>query len=166
MIEKRLIKNYERRNTPRRTEKRVKERRDVANEGIKIQAGKKSPALSSHQPLFYHDIPTEAIKVLTQRHTVGHKKYIPEITMNLNWREGLHDAHYIMDRYNHMWEHLLGMQDADDSDDHFAGVIWNIGFMIEARRVRPDLVAQILGQSKYAGATATEMKEKLLKEQK
>ena len=147
--------------------RRDMKKRDVANEEARVKAGSKSEALSSHSALFYHDVPPELFRRTALRHTVGHKKYIPEITMNLNWREGLDDPHYIMDRLNHMFEHMIEFLDnGNENDDNLGAIAWCAGFLMEAERVSPKLLRQCLRQSHYHGELASKKKKKLLKEQK
>jgi hypothetical protein len=145
------------------------EHRVLENEGEneKVIVGKKSAAMSSKQCLFYHDVPPELYRRIAQRHTGGHLKYIKEITMNLNWREGLDDPHYIMDRLNHMMQHMVDFLDTgNQNDDNLAAIAWSAGFLMEAERLNPELVMQVIGQSRFHGKSATQQKEFLRKAQK
>lgn len=142
------------------------EKRVLETEPARVEAGKKSAALSSHRALFYHDVPPELYRRVAKRHTGGHLKYIPEITQNLNWREGLEDPHYIMDRLNHMFEHMIEfLENGNEADDNLGAIAWCAGFLMEAERVSPELLKACLMQARYHGKSATEQKEKLLKEQ-
>jgi len=141
--------------------------RDVENEDSKMATGKKSKALSSKQALFYHDVPPELFRRTAKRYTVGHVKYSPEITQNLNWREGLTDPHYVMDRVNHLFEHAIDFLDnGNDNDDNLGAIAWCCGFLMEVERVSPKLLRQILKQSHRYGKGATEFKEYLKRKQK
>lgn len=136
--------------------------RNVAEEVMKQATGKKSGALSSKQATFYHDVPPELFRRIGRRHTVGHVKYTPGITMNLNWRTGLDDPHYVMDRLNHLYEHAFAfLDDGDSLDDNLAAIVWCCGFLMEVERVAPHVLEQVLGQSKFFGKRADEQKKHL-----
>lgn len=129
-----------------------------------------SGAKSSKTQLYYHDVPPELFRRIALRHTVGHKKHnddpIP-ITMNLNWRQGLSDPFYVMDRLNHMFEHMVQfLEDGDTLDDNLAAIVWNAGFLMEVERRFPRIIGQIVGQCKLAGEHANTLKVQLQKEQK
>ncbi len=145
----------------------AKYRRQLENEADKVVAGKKSPAMSSKQCLFYHDVPPELYRRVAQRHTGGHRKYIPEITMNLTWREGLDAPHYIKARRHHMFQHMVDFLDTgNEFDDNLAAIAWSAGFLMEAERLSPERLKQVIMQSKFHGKTATKQKEHLKKVQK
>jgi len=138
--------------------------RNVAEEVMKKATGKKSGALSSRQATFYHDVPPELYRRIGRRHTVGHVKYTPGITMNLNWRTGLDDPHYVMDRLNHLYEHAFAfLDDGDSKDDNLAAIVWCAGFLMEVERVAPQVLEQVIGQSRYFGKTA-ELQKQILGE--
>lgn len=140
--------------------------RDVTEENEKIVTGRKSKALSSKQALFFHDVPPELYRRIAKRYTVGHVKYSPEITQNLNWREGLTDPHYVMDRLNHLFDHVINfLDDGDDKDDNLAAIAWCCGFLMEVERVAPKLLRQIIKQSHRYGRGATKFKEYLKEKQ-
>lgn len=87
--------------------------------------------------------------------------------MNLNWREGLDDAHYIMDRLNHMFGHMVQFLDSgNELDDNLGAIAWCAGFLMEAERLSPELLKQCLMQSRFHGESAAQQKEFLKKEQK
>lgn len=148
------------------SERRKNERRQVENETHVVTSGK-SGAKSSKQSLYYHDVPTELFRRAALRHTVGHKKYSGDITMNLNWREGLDDEFYVMDRYNHLWEHLLDFQDnLNKYDDNLGAIAWCAGFLMEVERIHPKMLRRIIRQSRFHGAGATDYKKHLQKIQR
>lgn len=133
----------------------------------KIVAGKKSEAMSSHQALFYHDIPPELLRRIAKRYTGGHVKYSKEITMNLNWRMGLNDPHYVMDRLNHMIGHMVEFLDTgNQNDDNLGAIAWCAGFLMEVERLHPKVLKQIIGQSRFSGNSATYAREFLRRVQK
>lgn len=138
--------------------------RDVKSETKKVQTGK-SEAFSSERKLYYHDIPTELIRRVAKRHNVGHVKYndnpVP-IAMNLNWRIGLDDPLYVMDRLNHVFDHLMDFMDnGDANDDNLGAIAWNIGFLMEVERLHPNVLREVIGQSKYSGEIAAMRKKEL-----
>src|ERR1700746_3345375 len=100
-------------------------RRKVEEETNKVTTGN-SAAFSSKQCVFYHDIPTELYRRVGLRCTGGHKKYndkpVP-IVMNLNWRIGLDDPLYMMDRLNHLIEHVVCfLEDGNAKDDNLGAI--------------------------------------------
>jgi len=139
-------------------------KRDIVSETQAVTTGTSS-ALSSKQVLYYHDIPPELIRRVGKRHTVGHKKYndnpVPT-TMNLNWRIGLDDPFYVLDRMNHIIEHWLDFQEnGNELDDNLAAMVWGIGFLMEVERLHPDIFKLLYGQHKLSGKQAEEYKQKL-----
>jgi dATP/dGTP diphosphohydrolase len=142
-------------------------KRCVETETQKVATGKKSEALSSKQCVFYHDVPPELYRRIALRYTNGHKKYSPDITMNLNWRLGLSDAAYVMDRLNHLFDHAFAfLEDGNALDDNLAAIAWCCGFLMEVERLYPDLIDQVIGQSKLHGETARNFKQLLQEKQK
>lgn len=142
-------------------------KRNVAWEKQKVKAGKKSGALSSKRCVFFHDIPPELYRRIAKRYTDGHQKYSSDITMNLNWRSGLDDPHYVMDRLNHLFDHAVNfLENGNDLDDNLGAIAWCTGFLMEVERLHPDVLKQVLRQSKFSGKGAEELKLKLQKEQK
>lgn len=139
--------------------------RDVSIEKNKVQTGK-AGALSSKKSKYYHDIPVEFLKRVAERYTGGHVKYSNDITMNLNWREGLDDPFYVMDRYNHLWEHLIDFQEnLNSKDDNLGAIAWCCAFLMEVERLHPEMLEQIINQSRFHGKTASQYKDWLKKEQ-
>ena len=146
---------------------KTRKTRNIVKEKDSVVAGP-SGARSSKTNLYYHDVPTELYRRIALRHTVGHKKHndnpVP-ITMNLNWRQGLDDPFYVMDRLNHMFEHMIAfLEDGDTTDDNLGAIVWNAGFLMEVERLSPALINQVIGQCKYHGtgdiASSAEGKKK------
>lgn len=132
-------------------------RRKIETEDTKVTTGK-SAALSSKKSLYYHDIPPEFYRRTALRHTGGHTKYNDDpvpITMNLNWRIGLDDPLYVMDRLNHMFEHYVDLlENGNSKDDNLGAISWCCAFLMEAERLHPDVFFQVIGQCKYSGKSA------------
>ena len=140
-------------------------KRKVETEENKLTPGK-SGALSSKKSLYYHDCPPELFRRTALRYTVGHVKYSNDITMNLNWREGLDDEFYVMDRYNHLWEHLIDFQtNLNKNDDNLGAIAWCCGFLMEVERLHPKMLRRIINQSRFHGKSANKYKEHLKKVQ-
>ena len=138
----------------------------MEQEQHKAATGKKSKALSSKRSLFFHDVPPELWRRVANRYTVGHLKYTADVTMNLNWREGLDDPQYIVDRLNHMFQHMVDFIDkGDEEDDNLAGVVWGAAFLMEVERMHPELLKQVIGQSRFSGEEARKFREFIKKEQ-
>lgn len=159
----------------RRKERRKGERRGVEIRDItktdheKVTTGK-STALSSHKALFFHDIPPELIRRIAKRYTGeikdgkpsgGHLKYGTG-HLNLNWRVGLDDVEYVVDRFNHLVDHLLDFsENLNDFDDNLAAMAWCIGFLMEAERLAPEVFREAFGQCKLFGEQAKLKNEEL-----
>lgn len=144
-------------------------KRVISEEKNKVQTGKSS-AYSSSKALYFHDVPPEFLRRVALRHTVGHTKYNDDpvpTTMNLNWRIGLDDPLYVMDRLNHMFTHMVNfLESGNTNDDNLGAIGWCICFLIEAERLHPDILQMCLGQCNFSGKNAEEMKNKLMKEMK
>lgn len=143
-------------------------RRDVALETHAVTTGASS-ALSSKKMLYYHDIPPELLRRVGLRCTGGHVKYndkpIP-ITMNLNWRVGLSDPLYMMDRLNHLFEHLICfLEDGNEKDDNLGAIALMAGWLMECEKNCPEVFKQLYGQQRFFGRAA-EDKKKMLQEGK
>jgi hypothetical protein len=138
--------------------------RIIETETNRVNTGK-SAAFSSKKSLYYHDIPPEFYRRTALRHTGGHTKYNDDpvpITMNLNWRIGLDDPLYVMDRLNHMFEHYVDLLEYGNlKDDNLGAISWCCAFLMECERLHPDVFNEVIGQSKYSGSAA-EDKKKLL----
>jgi hypothetical protein len=143
--------------------------RDIEKETNAVTPGK-SVAKSSKKSLYYHDIPGELFRRIALRYTVGHTKHNDDpvpITMNLNWRIGLDDPLYVMDRLNHMFEHFVDFLDSGNTkDDNLGAIAWCCGFLMEVERINPQVLGQVLQQSMYYGKTAEKKKLELQRIQK
>lgn len=140
-------------------------KRNVEKEETKLQTGK-SGALSSKKSLYYNDIPPELLRRIALRYTVGHVKYSDDITMNLNWREGLDDEFYVRDRFNHLWEHLVDFsENGNKNDDNLGAIAWCCGFLMEVERIHPKMLRRIIRQSRFHGKDAEKYKQHLKKVQ-
>lgn len=136
-------------------------KRDITKEKHFVRS--RNGAKSSFNALYFHDIPPELIRRAAKRYTDGHKKYGVG-TYNLNWRTGLDDIEYVMERFNHLWEHLLNfLEDGNDKDDNLGAIVWCCAFLMEVERLHPELLKQVIGQSKFEGKTAREFVEKFPK---
>lgn len=146
-----------------------KPKRSIEKEKNKVTTGK-SDAFSSKKSLYYHDIPPEFYRRVALRHTVGHQKYNDDptpITMNLNWRIGLDDPLYVMDRLNHMFEHMIDfLENGNSKDDNLGAIGWCICFLMEAERLHSSTLKQVLGQSAFSGNKAKLKKIELQRIQK
>jgi len=69
----------------------------------------------------YDLLPNSIFKRLALRAESGAKKYAER-----NWEKGQPLSQY----YNSAMRHLLAIQDADLSEDHYAAAIWNIAAMM------------------------------------
>lgn len=160
LIKKRMPKTFP---VLTNTDKRKGERR-VETETNKVFTGTSS-AYSSKKSLYYHDIPPEFYRRVAKRHTGGHTKYNDDpvpITMNLNWRVGLDDPLYVMDRLNHVFEHLIDfLENGNAHDDNLGAIGWNLCFLMEAERMHPDVLKTVLGQGKYSGEEAARLQQEL-----
>ena len=143
--------------------------RDIEKETNAVTPGK-SVAKSSKKSLYYHDIPPELLRRTALRYTVGHTKHndnpVP-ISMNLNWRIGLDDPLYVMDRLNHMFEHFVDFLDnGNTKDDNLGAIAWCCGFLMEVERLHPGVLNQVIMQSLYTGQKAELQKKSLQDQQK
>lgn len=142
-------------------ERRKGSRRKVDQERGGIPTGP-SGAMSSFKALFFHDIPPEVLFALAMRYTVGHKKYGVS-HVNINWKVGLNDPAYIADRFNHAMTHLISIMDHDleEQDDHLGGAIWNVAFLITAKKRFPKAYKQAFVQGNLVAEKAKEFQDKL-----
>ena len=136
------------------------EKRNIATETNAVAPGE-TEAKSSHEALYFYDIPPELIRRIGQRYTGGHKKYGVKHT-NLNWRIGLTDPKYIADRFNHLVFHLLDfMENMNDNDDNLGGIAWAVGFLMEVERLAPNAFRNVFGQCKLFGESAKLFRSKV-----
>ena len=122
-------------------------------------------AMSSFKALFFHDIPPEVLFALANRYTGGHKKYgVGHV--NLNWKSGLNDPEYIADRYNHAVTHLISITDEEleEKDEHLEGAIWNVAFLLVAKKRCPEAYKKAFVQGGLFGEAAKELQEKMKNE--
>lgn len=135
--------------------------RDVAAETTQELIGK-TGVVSSHKAPLYHLIAPETIRRLAERLTVGSKKY-----GSVQWRIGLNDEEYVADRYNHLWEHLLALQqDGNEKDDNLGAMLWALNALIEVERLCPDTFKKVFGTCYLSGASARLVHEEEMKRRK
>jgi hypothetical protein len=141
-------------------DRRRAQRRDLNKENGGVPTAP-SGAMSSFEALFFHDIPPEVLVRLAKRYTGGHRKYGVE-HVNLNWRTGLNDPKYIVDRFNHAMDHIVNfLEDQNDKDDNLGGAIWNLGFLIVAETRCPKVFREAFIQAKLFGEAAKKVQEKM-----
>lgn len=125
-------------------------KRNVANEKNAVVISR-SGAKSSHEALYYHLIAPETIRRLALRMTEGSKKY-----GSVQWRRGLNDAEYVRDRFNHLWEHVLKLQQYGQAkDDNLGAMLWAINCLIEAERLCPKAFKSVFGSCELFGEAAS-----------
>lgn len=96
-----------------------------------------SGAKSSGQKPRYNLIPARSLERIATRFGEGASKYGEN-----NWRSGLKDRDFLLDRLNHAQEHLLRLTELISGnvytwqDDDAAAIILNIMFIMEAQEVR------------------------------
>lgn len=94
-----------------------------------------SGAKSSYCPDF-SQIPLDALIVLAKRYELGEQKYGRD-----QWRSGLHDKRYVIERLNHIIRHAftaiqkLEGKLPDDGDDDAGAILWGGCFLVEALKV-------------------------------
>lgn len=109
-----------------------------------------SGATSSHIPLRYDLIPRSLIEVAAQRYTLGAIKHGER-----GYQKGLGDRDFIINRINHIYEHLNKLihpdyRNADGPgdeegievnsiNDNLGAIIWGIGFLCEVASHKPGL---------------------------
>lgn len=121
-----------------------------------------SNAASSHRALFYNLISPHTIRRLAYRKTVGGVKY-----GIVQWRQGINDAEYVADRFNHLIEHLLQfMEHGDEKDDNLGAMLWAIDALIEVQRLCPEALKHVVGISNIFGDKATEFHQEEMKRRK
>lgn len=80
----------------------------------------------------YDLIPTGALNALAERFEIGLRNHSGE-----NWRTGLRDKGYIINRLNHIQEHLRAAIDKltgvrpDDGDNDAAAIMWGGAILCE-----------------------------------
>lgn len=90
----------------------------------------RSGAQSSGNALRYDLIPRSFLRRVALRFGMGAEKYPP-----FNYRSGLADKEYILDRINHLQEHFQGYiapENEDDlTDDNLGAIAWGCAFLCE-----------------------------------
>ena len=87
---------------------------------------------SSYCPDF-SQIPIDAMFALAQRYELGAKKHGKD-----NWKAGLTDPQYVVERLNHVIYHVKKLQDKIegrmpwDGDDDPGAILWGGAFAVEA----------------------------------
>lgn len=133
--------------------------RKIEAETTKVATGN-GAAVSSHQALFYNLVSPHTIRRLAMRKTVGAKKY-----GTVQWRQGINDAAYVADRFNHLVEHLLRfMESGNRDDDNLGGMLWALDALVEVERLCPEALSQVVGITNIFGAEATKLHQKEMAE--
>jgi hypothetical protein len=128
--------------------------RDVTTETNKVVTGK-SPAASSHKAQAYNLISPRFLRRLAKRLTVGGEKY-----GSVQWRQGINDADYVTDRFNHFFEHLLKFMEAGNTqDDNLGAMIWGLHCLADVEELAPEALAKVIGTCNLFGETATKVHE-------
>lgn len=115
----------------------------------------KSGAKSSGWKLPYHLIPWDVFADrLSRRYQVGMEHGYEED----NWRKGLTDRDYVLDRANHTLDHLhravedLRLGNFKPTDDDLAAAIWGCIFLMAAQRAILEGPERFLGRNRPIGA--------------
>lgn len=112
-----------------------------------------SGAASSKCELFFNLISPHTIRRLAKRKTVGGVKY-----GIVQWRQGINDAEYVADRFNHLVNHLLNfMEKGCRDDDEIGGMLWALDALSEVERLSPAALKYVVGISNIFGAAATKL---------
>lgn len=132
----------------------VAERRNVA-ETSQVVTGN-GPAKSSHPAMLFNLISPYVIRRLAQRFTVGGRKY-----GLVQWRQGINDAAYVADRFNHLIEHLTAFQaEGNSKDDNLAAAMWNLAALMEVERLCPEALTHVVGITDLFGPDAVTFHQK------
>jgi len=127
-------------------------KRAIEKETTRERVGS-SPAESSHRALFYNLISPHTIRRLAQRQTVGGIKY-----GLVQWRQGINDAEYVADRFNHLFNHLMNFMDnGNTEDDNIGGMLWALNALSEVERLCPEALKHVVGISNVWGPEAIKM---------
>jgi hypothetical protein len=103
-----------------------------------------SGALSSSKKIRYDLLPRTFLERIAERFELGTRKYPP-----FNYKQGLEDKEFIIDRLNHLQEHVqayLSPKDSDDwNDDNLAGIGWAVSFLMECEttEIGREVIAKI-----------------------
>jgi len=132
--------------------------RNVASETNRVKTGT-SAAQSSFKALNFNLISPHTLRRLAKRMTVGGEKY-----GSVQWRQGINDAEYVADRFNHLVEHLLNfMESGNDQDDNLGGMLWALNCLSEVERLAPQALGSIVGINDLFGRSATTFHREELK---
>ena len=132
--------------------------RNIEAETSKVTTGN-GPAQSSFKALNFNLISPHTLRRLAKRKSVGAVKY-----GTIQWRQGINDAEYVADRYNHLVEHLLSFQESgNEHDDNIAGMLWALDCLSEVERLAPAALKYIVGINDLFGRSATSFHREELK---
>ena len=124
-------------------------KRKVETETNIVKTG--TVAASSYEAPFFNLISPHTIRRLAIRKTVGGKKY-----GSVQWRQGINDAAYVRDRWNHFFEHvLLFMDSGNELDDNLGAMLWALDALSEVERLAPKALRYVVGISNLFGKRAT-----------
>ena len=139
----------------------MNKQRDINSEITRVQTGT-SVAQSSFKALNFNLISPHTLRRLAKRMSVGAQKY-----GSLQWRQGLNDAEYIADRFNHLVEHLLNfMESGNEIDDNLGGMLWGLNCLSEVERLAPKALSSIVGINDLFGRSATAFHKEEMKRRK
>ena len=139
----------------------MNKQRDINSEITRVQTGT-SVAQSSFKALNFNLISPHTLRRLAKRMSVGAQKY-----GSLQWRQGLNDAEYIADRFNHLVEHLLNfMESGNEIDDNLGGMLWALNCLSEVERLAPQALSSIVGINDLFGRSATRFHKEEMKRRK
>jgi hypothetical protein len=134
-------------------------KRKIETETSKVATGK-GPAASSHRALSFNLLSPHTLRRLAVRSTVGGEKY-----GSVQWRQGINDAEYVADRFNHVVEHLLRfMESGNREDDNLGAMLWGLSVLSEVERLCPDALNHIIGMADLFGEKATTFHQREMKE--
>jgi len=126
-------------------------KRNIVTETDKQTVGN-SGATSSHRALMFNLVSSETIRRLAKRKTEGAIKH-----GLVNWRQGINDAEYVADRFNHLVNHLLNFKDKGNrDDDELGGILWAVDALIEVERLCPEALKNVVGICDVFGEAAKE----------
>jgi len=98
-----------------------------------------SGASRSEYALPYHQIPSSALRRLGQRYQLGMEKH-----GNQNRLKGGRDPAYMVQVYDHVFEHLLRYREnRQDGDDDLGACLWGLCALIEFEsrgQLTPDML--------------------------
>lgn len=77
-------------------------------------------------------VPPELMRAAAQRFEMGLKKYSKD-----NWKKGVRDQEFLVERANHMAEHMLRYLSGDFSEDteeeNLGAIAWAVSVLLYAR---------------------------------